>query len=406
VQAVGRSHQVSLALAAALAWSGCLLFSDPINKAPTVTVTTNDDPIYRNQTATFFATVADDQDPSTALKLRWCEFDADGQGSCNSVPTAWPAACLDLRPSSATYTFKPQTVATTCVCAQVVDSKGATGQGCAAPVTPINPAPIAIITDDSGALSNRPRSMCSSIRLSAESSESPSGDPLQFEWTLEYSGGDPVGKSVQLAACDGVTTNTQAHRCFFAIAQGTYTVLLTASARPDPTSTPTSSTSEPFVIPVGADAPPCIRRTLPDAHSQLVVLSRSSDLGTRTFKVLSVDDDCEPYPAVAGSKGVTQFAWSVLDTTSLSSSGTPTWVPQTDTGVSFDIGAAQFPSARPGDTIKVRLEVRDTEVQKLYANHGTVCADDSIDYCCAPNDCTGGPDDCLRWATWTVQFQP
>jgi hypothetical protein len=399
---VGRSHQVSLVLAAALGLAGCLLFSDPINKAPTVTVLGGESLIYRNQPATFTARVADDKDPPFALGLRWNKFDAQGE-SCQWITHAsWPST-LPWGPTDVSFTFTPSTVKVACVCAEVIDSNGATGQACSPPITPINPAPTAIITDESGALSNQRRALCSSIRLSAEKSASPSGDPLQFEWFLDYSGDDPAGKSIKLAPCDGATPNQDTHQCFVASVPGTYTVRLTVTDKPDPTSISTKDTSDPFVIPVSEDTPPCIRRSDPDAYAQLALLSRGSDQ-SRTFKALSVDDDCEPYPAVAGSKGATQFAWSVLDLTQPGSSGDATWVPQIDTGDSFTVSPAEFPNARPGDSIKVRLEVRDSAVQEFYRKKGVVCPD-SIDICCGPGACSG-TNDCVRWTTWTVQFLP
>ena len=97
----------------------------------------------------------------------------------------------------------------------------------------------------------------------------------------------------------------------------------------------------------------------------------------------------------------TQFVWSVLDSTRASA----TWTYQTNTSDAFTISQAQFPNARPGDTIRVRVEVRDTAVQKLYQAGGSVCAQDTVDICCGSAAC-GTPNDCVRWTSWTVQFQP
>jgi hypothetical protein len=92
---------------------------------------------------------------------------------------------------------------------------------------------------------------------------------------------------------------------------------------------------------------------------------------------LNVADDCEPYPLPAG-RATTQFVWSVLDSTQAS----PTWTYQTNTSDSFTVSQAQFPNARPGDTIKLRVEARDTAVQKAYqAGGGPACSQD-VDICC------------------------
>jgi len=154
-------------------------------------------------------------------------------------------------------------------------------------------------------------------------------------------------------------------------------------------------------IPVSAATPPCIQRTDPDVNSKLILLGCGTDVGgtcqSRTFTVLSVKDDCEPYPLPAGSTHkATQFLWSVYDATQAS----PSWKYQTNTSDSFTVSQDMFPHARPGDTIELRLEVRDTKTSKT----GASCLD-SVDICCGTSACSG-TNDCIRWTTWTVQFQP
>jgi hypothetical protein len=161
-----------------------------------------------------------------------------------------------------------------------------------------------------------------------------------------------------------------------------------------------------FEIPVQVDTPPCLRRTDPDVNAQRILLSRNADLGgtyqSRTFRVLSVADDCEPYPLLAGSTGApSRFVWSVLDTTRAS----PTWTYQTNTSDSFTVSQSLFPSARPGDTIQLRVEVRDALVQQLYQSGGQVCVMDKEAICRVGVE-FGTLDACVRWTTWTVQFQP
>jgi hypothetical protein len=312
--------------------------------------------------------------------------------------------------SSATYEFTPQSLEVVCVCARATDHKGASGQGCLPPILPANPTPVARIVDVSGDPSGPPaRPLCSQVHLSAESSKFVASDQLQFNWSLQYSGSDPAGKSAQLATCAGVATDkTYQHRCFYAAAQGTYTVTLSIAATVALNGSTTTATSDltSFEIPVSVDMPPCIQRTDPDAHAQWIMLSLGTDLGgtyqSRIFRVLNVADDCEPYPLPASSSSTsTQFVWSVYDPTQLS----PSWIFQTNTSDSFVVSQAVFPNARPGDTIKLRVEARDTAVQKIYQSGGQVCSSDSVDICCGTSAC-GAPNDCIRWTTWTVQFQP
>jgi hypothetical protein len=406
VPAVGRSRQICLVFAATLGLSGCLLFSDPINKAPTVKISlVNPTPVvYRDQDLYFTAALSDDRDPVSALSLRWNEFPVKGDAAKACSGLSWPSGVPTSSPYDQ-YEFEASSLSVTCLCAQVTDKNGATGQDCYR-IAPQNQPLAAAITDVSGAISNTNRPLCSEIHLSAESSNYPDQDSITFTWQMLYAGTDTAGKSISLAACDGVTANKDAHRCFYAGTSGTYTVTLTISDSMDTTLVP--STSPPFVIGIDVDTPPCMRRSEPGLYNQLVLLSRGSDIGgsaqSRTFKALSVADDCEPYPKVAGSKGSTQFVWSVLDPAHPSSSGEGGWDLQTDTADSFTVSPEQFSNARPGDTIKVRLEVRDAAVQEFYRNRGTVCPVSS-DICCGPSGCTG-TNDCVRWTTWTVQFLP
>jgi len=408
VPSVGRSLRASLAFTAALGLSGCLLFTDPINKAPTVTIYQPTDPVVRGIPAKFTARPDDDKDSQSSLQLEWAEFKAQPQG-CGWITTAtwdsrYKATTLD---SFETYTLTAESVDRICVCARTTDHNGATGIGCSTAITPANAAPVARIVDVSGDPSGQQRPLCSPMHLSAETSDFLDGD--QFNWSIQYTGSDPSAKQPQLASCSGIEAkkDTQ-HRCFYAGSPGTYKVTLTIIDTYAVNGVPTSLSSAPaiFDIPVDVDRPPCLQRTDPDVHAQRILLSRSTDLGgtyqSRTFKVLSVADDCEPYPLPVGSMNEpTQFVWSVLDSTRASA----TWTYQTNTSDAFTISQAQFPNARPGDTIRVRVEVRDTAVQKLYQAGGSVCAQDTVDICCGSAAC-GTPNDCVRWTSWTVQFQP
>jgi hypothetical protein len=293
-----------------------------------------------------------------------------------------------------------------CVCAEAVDRDGAKAVGCLA-VQPVNRAPVAVITDVDGFLTGSARPLCSLVHLSAKSSSYFPDDTLSFDWSLGYGGTDPNGSFVKFQDCDGVTTDLdkKLNRCFYAGVPGPYTVSLTLTDTPK-NAAPQTSTPASFVALVATDTPPCLQRTDPDLHAQVILLSRSTDLGatyqSRTFKVLSAADDCEPYPVPAGStKDASQFVWSVYDGTKT----TPTWVYQTNTTDTFTVSQANFPNARPADTVKVRVEVRDANVQRLYSQGISACPSEQTDICCGPNGCTG-TNDCIRWTTWTVQFQP
>jgi hypothetical protein len=207
VRLVGRWHQLVLLVAAALGLAGCLLLSDPVNKAPTVTVSYQGMPIYRGQNVEFTATVKDDRDAPSLLELRWDVLSPkDGDPKTGSGGTCLTIGAADWRkgivPSRLDQPFSHKfddVLATKCVCAEVTDSKGAKGYGCSQPIKPSNPVPIPVITDESGALSGDMRRLCSQIRLlGANKADLPASDPLSYTWTMQYSGMDAAGRSVQL----------------------------------------------------------------------------------------------------------------------------------------------------------------------------------------------------------------
>jgi len=422
---VGRSLRASFVLAAALGLSGCLLFTDPINKAPVVKIVQVTDEVVRDIPAKFTATVSDDNDSPASLLLEWAEFKSSQLPYCSWITPAtrdsqYKSTTLD---SFEPYTFTTDSPDRVCVCARTTDHNGATGLGCSKAIIPVNPTPVATIEDVSGNPSGQTRPLCSKVHLSAEGSTFPTGDQLQpgeqvqFNWSLQYTGADSAGKSVQLSKCADLATgqSDQQHQCFYAAGPGTYTVTLSITDSLGSTGTPTTtSTSETatFVVPVNVDTPPCLQRTDPDVYSQRILLSRNADLGgtyqSRTFTVLGVADDCNPYPSVPLLGGNTSsppvFVWSVLDSTQHS----PSWIQQVNATTSFTVSQVMFPNARPGDTIGLRVEVRDQAVQDSLRSGGQVCSvnppDTSPAICCG--DACGTPNDCVRWTTWTVQFQP
>jgi hypothetical protein len=378
-----------------------LLFTDPINKAPDVSINGPAE-VTRGIPTNYTATVTDDRDDPALFILKWLEFDSENQGCGLINATSSPSVGPTLRDRNAPYAFTAQNTDIKCLCVQATDRDGASNFKCLA-VTPQNVAPKAVITDVSGASSGQTRPLCSQIELSAEESTFPADDHLQFNWVLTYSGTDPNGKLAQLAACDGKVANlADAHRvCFSAAAPGAYTVTLSITDTPPApdggTAVALTSDQVEFDVSVNPDTPPCLQQTDPDKYSLLTFLSRRLD-DSRTFTVLSVADDCEPYPPLRNSKQPAQFVWSVYDAT-LSS---PKWVYQANTTNAFTVTSAMYPSALPGDTIKVRVEVRDSAVPKLTS----ACPSDQTDLCCGADACTGSSSDCVRWTTWTVGFQP
>jgi hypothetical protein len=339
-------------------------------------------------------TLSDDRDSPSELVIEWAVFDNVNAG-CQWITKAdWATSTMRLD-RFAPYEWSPPDSDVACVCVRATDRDGAWSFLCER-VTPIKPEPVAKITDEAGIASGTSRALCSKVRLSAEqASRFVKTDQLTFDWGIRYEGSDANGKNIQLGDCDDVVTSLPAaHRCFYAAVPGLYTVTLTI------TNDGKLSNQDAFLVNVASDTPPSLQRTEPDVHAQTIMLGPTE---TRTLKVYSVADDCEPYPVPAGSsKQPTHFVWSISIYDPTQSS--PKWVYQTNTTDSFTISQSMFPSVLCGDTIKVRVEVRDAAVEQQYLSGVSAC-DERIDICCGASACTGVGDR-IRWTTWTVFFVP
>jgi hypothetical protein len=354
---------------------------------------------------TLFASVQDDQDAPSSLRLTWIAIPTQ-DGQCDAVGKShFQSGNLTGTGATEEYDYIATTLDPTCVCVEVMDHQGATSHDCLL-LEAKNRPPVVVLEDVLKIPSGKVRPLHSTIRLTAAASKDPESDPLQYAWTLNYSGSDPAGKAVQIGACtDTSATLEPVVQCFKATAPGTYEVTLQVAdtvvhhGKAETKWTPPSS----FSVPVDVDRPPCIERTFPDSRAQRILLSRSSDLGglyeNRIFQVLSVADDGEPYPSPLGTrKNPAKLIWYIYDSTQLH----PTWVRQISESDQLVVSQSRFPNARPGDTVRIRLEVRDALVDANYKDW--ICPQDQ-DFCCAPGSCADA-DACLRWTTWTVQFQP
>lgn len=389
---VALPRQVFLAFALLFAPSGCLLDTGPINRPPVVKIVDNPQPIYRNGPPVDFSADVTDEDGPSSLQTRWVVVPPEN-GSCSWTARADAAARgVVPRAADATYSLTASSsLDPVCLCAQAIDHFGAKGQNCLE-IQAINRAPTVNITDASGATTDDLRPLYSNIHLIADASD-PDGDVPQISWQLQFSGSDSAGKSITLAPCAGVAGD--ANRCFTANTPGDYNVTVKV------TDSSGATGSDSFIVHVNHDTPPCIERTDPDVRAQMIVVSRATDLGgayeSRSFQVLNVADDGQPFPVPADSmQRPTQFIWSVFDPKSAS----PVWVRQTITSSTFILSQSMFPDALPGDTVRLRLEVQDSVNQRAVVD----CPGDP-DICCANNTC-GGDNECIRSTTWTVLFQP
>lgn len=378
---------------------GCLLYTDPINEAPVVTVVPSG-PVLRGAATLFTVSIVREGSP---VNVRWASFAAK-DGGCDWVTAAeWSALPPgDGLSSDAPYVYQTESLLPTCVCALVADREGAHGLDCERVVAE-TPIPVAVITDLTGAPVLGQWSKCSQIALSAAASSFLASDPVTFAWTLDYAGPDPVkGKAARLAPCTSAPPPLAgAYQCFYAPVPGVYAVTLTVTDAPaGAIAAAKTSPVTKLDLTVLDDTPACLAQASPDIAAKWIL---GNQYESRTFTVSSVQDDCEPYPERRDTPTVQRasFIWSVKDGTR----GKTTWEVQANPSNlnSFTVDPQSFPAARPGDTIELRVEVRDSPAQQLFRMNGPLCQE-NVAICCGSDGCDAGG--CVRWTTWTVQFWP
>jgi len=216
----------------------------------------------------------------------------------------------------------------------------------------------------------------SALRLSAARSMDPEKGKLMFRWLVTRNGG-PLNTTPCTEAPD-------TDICFPADQPGEIMVTLTVkNARDVETMQGRKLTIEP-------DAPPCIRRTDPELLSRLVRDANDPDL---TFEVQSVDDDGDPFPAVAGRTSTLSFIatwWREGEDSNNPSGRRPAILAQLP---SVTFGSNYF---RNGDRAFVRIQVNDRVTRDFSA-----CARDKVDNCALRKE---EDPTCFQWVTWKVDF--
>lgn len=136
-------------------------------------------------------------------------------------------------------------------------------------------------------------------------------------------------------------------------------------------------------IVIGEDQPPCIAQTSPDAAPDVVYVVDATG-APRTFAILAVDDELDPYPprATDGDQGVATFSWQVASPVT----GGELVPVAGHAGADLTVDPAIF---SPGDRLSLRVEVRDR------ADSDILCPADEP-------TCSWANDGCLQRVTWEV----
>jgi hypothetical protein len=359
--------------------AGCLLYTDPINRPPVLTI---DPPavIRPGEPATFRATRSDPDEDGLSLRLEW----GFAGGACPSTPEQFPDTDGAVFREEEDLTVpKEITTSVFCVWARVTDSHGArvSKQKTASPANRPPSAQIRLVKPIQAA---QTYALFTSFHLQAivDDLDVPDLAGLRHSFGLTR----PLMAAPMLRECDepGSLGSVQ-DLCFIATTPGTHRVRLSVS---DPQNAEGTAVFEAVVA---EDATPCIRDTEPRLMAPPEVL-RWNPEEEHKLEVTRVVDDGEPYPNEDPrneERLMPTFHWSV------SVGDQP---PVFDTSAApGDLNAFTIPPDRygSGQRIRVQVEVHDRNVERSTTAL-LACGSEPL---CAP------VPGCLQRVSWTVVFQ-
>lgn len=351
----------------------CLLYTDPINSPPQVTMIVAPQSFHSNQMATFQGKASDPD--GDAVELLWATVDRE----CKAVsPADW-----DKQPKQSTsldgqFAVTPRGHQPFCVRVWARDKHGATSDPREVEGQAQNQAPLTTLAvDPPMGMAGFP--LYTAFRLTAGPVKDADGDPVEFTWK----GTDPTGADMTaaLTACDPRLPDSV--RCFSAAKPGSYAITVETSDGLE------KGTPKMVTLPVLEDGPPCIEVTDPAQETGVVVMAVTAP--PRPFEVRRVRDDGNPFPA--GPNGAASFQWFTAR------QGATSWTKELgyDRPV-FDVSAGRFEDVRPGSVYRVRVEVRDPA-------HDSAAELRALEVACGDQDLCKLPEKCVRWVTWSVRFQ-
>jgi hypothetical protein len=387
---------------------GCLLFSNPINTEPAVTLTCSQEQdsivvtcakdqappgFVRNRDIKFQAVATDPDQDTASLRFDWYV----GK-SCNTVLDQPPA---NQNRSLASFILRPKDFDPGCVGVVVTDSQGASAAA-SVPFAVVNQPPTAELeissTGLASPLAGQPLMLplYAKVTITGKDSNDPDDtfDQLSFGWSV--SSGASV---VSMPGCPD--PNQKPYLCTFtASSPGSYQVVLFVRDQWDGLSKPPAALPilvaddqlPNIVLDLVRPAPPSLPSDPP------LPLLASLD---NTFTVNRVEDDGDPYPSSDPANPYPTppagFVWFYKTDTD------PAFLRLAkETGPSFTIRAGTFP---PQERIWVRVEYHDrvTACQPKVAGCGAVfdaCnrADPSAIVCASY-------DQRAQWVTWPVVFR-
>jgi hypothetical protein len=372
--------------------AGCLLFTDPINTAPSVSITTPDDPnnLVRSKTAQFTAIATDPDQSVESLTFTWYR-----DKTCDRAVSGLPAYSnkgLVTLPS-----FQPTDIGPGCVVVVVTDDRGATASA-AQQYTVLDQPPTAVIEIQNGAGQSAPvagqpypLALYSQITLSGANSHDPDEDfkLLTFIWNVYAD-----NTQILLPGCPDNSKGP--YVCTFATTTpGSYRVKLVVSD-----SSGKQDTAEQAIEVAGDQLPDIIidsAQPLPPTSPSDAPLLLFANLDN-TFTINRVEDDGDPYPSSdplnpepASPAGFVWLLRSVKQGELFQrwAGGGPT----------FTIPAGAFLSQQ---TVQVRAEYYD----RVTACQPKTSGCNAVFLACDPNATICYSSNLrAQWVTWTVTFR-
>jgi hypothetical protein len=391
-----------------LSSAGCLLFSDPINTAPTVSLSCTQEAFstvcaqgqeppsfFRQANVQFQATVSDPNQDASTLELAWYVTQ-----DCEPVPSGLAAG---PKVGLTQFPFLPTDLGHVCVTAVVTDRQGASAKASRdfevvdqPPVAGLDVVPTAgLVLPEPGQPLMLP--LFAKVTFTGAGSKDPDDDPnqLTYGWSV-YSG------TTQLSM-PGCPDPGKPHLCTFTAASaGDYRVQLVvfdpypSFKRSDPPAEQAIRVATDqlpnIVLDLAQPSPPT---SLNDAPLQLLAGFDNS------FSINRVEDDGDPFPSSDPARPYPTppagFLWSYQTGTDPSFHRLIG-----ETGPYFTLRADPSDAFWPQDSIRLRVEYHD----RVTACQPKTAGCDAVFRACDPSAVICYSQDLrVQWVTWSVVFR-
>jgi len=360
---------VLLVVLACLALQSCLLYTQPVNSPPTVTILDPGGPFLRGKPIPLTARVTDPNGGN--ITLGW----STSPGKCPEPFDAHMRPTEVTVPGGLSFTFEflPGEPTTVCVWAIATDPLGATDVD-ARTLSSENRAPVAVITvlEPSTKTAGGLYELHSVFHLSAAMSNDPDGDPIEDPQFRLFGFPPAAMPTPALVPCPSKTPSSFLTCLDVGKFAGTYTVTLDVFDGLERSPTITA------MLTVDQDHPACVSGTEPGTDASPIVLDPDE---AKTFTITEILDDGAPLPTpVDGVHDRPTFAWKERR-----NGGAWQTIAGTD-----NVNALTLPGSTyaTGDTVDVNVTISDGVAMHLQP-------------ACDPR-CPAG---CPQSAQWTVVYR-